>query len=486
MHKRMNRGLAAYQTPRGVGVVGKLVLLTCVLFGTGKLQMVCAAVRTMPLGTDAAGVEVARQTPESAPGAATAQQNTAGSGSGAATAKQGTDRFRLSRERYEKAVAYSRAGYALHFVAVAWGMVVLVVLLKMRVVAKLRDFAEAKSGRRFGQALIFVPGLIVLLAVLRLPIGMYWHRLSLKYEQSVQGWASWFWDWTKGEFVSIVLGLGVVLILFAAIRRKPKSWCLYFWFASIPLVVFVIFISPWVLDPMFNKFRPLGEKHAELVESIGKLTQRAGMPIPPERMFLMEASKKTNQINAYVTGIGASKRVVVWDNTIKKMAPDEVLFVVGHEMGHYVLGHVVKGTAFALAGILVALFLAYRALQWMLSLWGEQWGVRGQEDWAALAVLLLIGRVLGFVGEPIGNGFSRMLEHAADVYGLELIHGIVPNAQETAAHAFQVMGELDLADPDPPRIITVWLYSHPPLADRLKFAYSYDPWGKGATPKYVK
>ena len=168
------------------------------------------------------------------------------------------------------------------------------------------------------------------------------------------------------------------------------------------------------------------------------------------------------------------------------MAPDEVLFVVGHEMGHYVLGHVVKGIAFALGGILVALFVAYRTSQGALRLWGMQWGVRGQEDWAALAVLLLIGSVLGFLGDPIGNGFSRMQEHAADVYGLEVIHGIVPNAQETAAHAFQVMGELDLADPNPPRIITVWLYSHPPLADRLKFAHSYDPWGKGETPKYVK
>lgn len=417
---------------------------------------------------------------------AAGEQKTTETGNATETAKKNTGEFRLSKERYEKAVAYSRAGYALHFVSVAWGIVVLVALLRTRVVAKLRDFAEARSGKRIGQAAIFVPILFVVLAVLQLPIDVYWHRLSLRYEQSIQGWGSWFWDWTKGEMVSVVLGFVVVLILFAVIRRKPKSWWLYFWFASIPLVVFVIFISPWVLDPMFNKFRPLSEKHADLVEAIGKLTQRAGMPIPPERMFLMEASAKTNEINAYVTGIGASKRVVVWDNTIKKMVPDEVLFVVGHEMGHYVLGHVVKGIAFALAGILVVLYLAYAGLQWMLRRWGERWGVRGQDDWAVLAVLLLIASVLGFLGEPVGNGFSRMQEHAADVYGLEVIHGIVPNAQETAAHAFQVMGDLDLADPDPPRIITVWLYSHPPLADRLRFAHNYDPWKEGRSPRYVR
>jgi STE24 endopeptidase len=400
--------------------------------------------------------------------------------------KTSTDRFRLSKERYDKAVAYSKAGYTLYFVSVAWGVAMLVLLLRQKVVARLRDFAEAKSAKRMRQSLIFVPGLILLLAVLNLPIRVYWHRLSLSYQQSVQGWGSWFWDWAKGEFLSVAMGLLAVWILFAVIRWKPRSWWLHFWFASIPLVVFVIFIAPWVLDPMFNKFTPLADKHAKLVESIGKLTARAGMAIPADRMFLMEASLKTNQINAYVTGIGASKRVVVWDNTIKRMAPDEVLFVVGHEMGHYALGHVATGIAFGLAMILMGLYLAFRIMQWMLRVWGERWGVRGQEDWAALAVLLLTASVLGFFAEPVGNGFSRMQEHAADVYGLEVTHGMVPDSSETAAHAFQVMGELDLADPDPSAFITIWLYGHPPLVDRLKFAHDYDPWGKGQAPKYVK
>jgi Zn-dependent protease with chaperone function len=437
-------------------------------------------------GAEIRGAKLLAQTPGRVSSTGAEEQGTPAASSGTETAKPSTDQFRLSREKYEKAVAYSRAGYVLHFVSVAWGIVVLVVLLRKRVVARLRDFAEARSRKRVWQAAIFVPGLLLLLALLQLPIQVYRHGMSLRYEQSVQGWGSWFWDWTKGEMIGLVLGLVAAVILFAAIRRRPRSWWLHFWFASIPLVLLVVFISPWVLDPMFNKFVPLAEKHADLVESIGKLTQRAGIPIPPQQMFLMEASKKTNQIDAYVTGIGASKRVVIWDNTIRKMAPEEVLVVVGHEMGHYALGHVAKGIAFALAGILVALYVAYRALQWVLSIWGEQWGVRGQRDWAALAVLLLIGNVVGFLGEPIANGFSRMQEHAADVYGLEVTHGIVPNSSEAAAHAFQVMGELDLADPNPPRFITIWLYNHPPLADRLKFAHSYDPWGKGETPKYVK
>ena len=423
---------------------------------------------------------------QSPAGSAAFQQNKEVSGGERKSESASRGEFHLSRERYQKAVAYSRAGYTLYFASVAWGIVVLWLLLKAHLVARWRDFVAGKSENWMVQGLMFVPALSVAVGVAQLPIRLYWHRLSLQYQQSVQGWGSWMWDWTKGEFINIVFGVVGALILFAVIRNAPKTWWLYFWFVSIPLVLFLVLIMPWVVDPMFNKFVALQQTNPQLVTSIEKLTERAGEPIPPARMFLMQASEKTNQINAYVTGIGASKRVVVWDNTIHKMAPDEVLFIIGHEMGHYVLRHVVKGIAFALAGILFSLFVGYHALRWALQFWGPAWGVPGQSDWAALPVLLLIVSVLGFLGEPMGNSFSRGIEHAADVYGLEVIHGIVPNAQETAAHSFQVMGELDLADPNPPRFITFWLYSHPPLADRLKFAHDYDPWGEGKSPKYVK
>jgi len=403
-----------------------------------------------------------------------------------AAPKASTETYQLPPERYQKAVSLALKEYALYFVAVAWSVIVLLALLQTGMVAGLRDIGESESPKRRIQALIFVPGLMLLLAVLHLPISIYAHRLSLQYQQSVQGWASWFWDWTKGELLSLGLGYIVALLLVSVIRWKPQNWWLYFWYAMVPLSLFLFFISPWFLDPMFNRFTPLEYKHPELVEAIGKLTQRAGVPIPPDRMFLMEASAKTNEINAYVTGVGASKRVVVWDTTVQKTNPDEVLAVVGHELGHYVLGHTWKGFLFFTGGMLVGLYVAYRALQWVLARWGKAWGVRGQEDWAALAVLLLIFHVLEFVGTPIGNGFSRMQEHAADVYGLEVTHGILPHSQEVAAQSFQKMGDIDLADPNPSKFITFWLYSHPPLGERLAFAHNYDPWSKGESGKYVK
>jgi Zn-dependent protease with chaperone function len=397
-----------------------------------------------------------------------------------------TEQYTLSHERQEKAIAYSRAGYTLYFLSYFLGGLFLFLILRLGCAAKFRDVAENVSDKKWVQGLVFVPILFLTVDVLNLPVHLYWHALSLHYEQSIQGWGSWFRDWSKGELLDMAFGIVLVLILFAVMRRSPRRWWLYFWFPAVLILLGLIVITPLVIDPMFNKFEPLSKEHADLVASIEKLTKHAGVPIPPERMFLMVASQKTNAINAYVTGLGASKRVVIWDTTIQKMSNEEALFVVGHELGHYVLGHVWQGFLCGAAGLLVALYLLFRGLHWALDRWGRDWKLYGQEDWASLAVLLLILQALLFVASPVISGISRMEEHAADVYGLEVIHGLIPNSEEVAAHAFQVLGELDLSDPNPPPFITFWMYSHPPLAERLVFAHTYDPWAKGESPKYVK
>jgi len=397
-----------------------------------------------------------------------------------------TEQYTLSHERQEKAIAYSRAGYTLYFLSYFLGGLFLFLILRLGCAAKFRDVAENVSDKKWVQGLVFVPILFLTVDVLNLPVHLYWHALSLHYEQSIQGWGSWFRDWSKGELLDMAFGIVLVLILFAVMRRSPRRWWLYFWFPAVLIFLGVIVIIPLVIDPLFNKFEPLSKNHADLVASIEKLTKHVGVPIPPERMFLMMASRKTNAINAYVTGLGASKRVVIWDTTIQKMSNDEALFVVGHELGHYVLGHVWRGFLLGAAGLLLALYFLFRGLHWALDRWGRDWKVYGQEDWASLAVLLLLLQALLFVASPVISGISRMQEHAADVYGLEVIHGLIPNSEEVAAHAFQVLGELDLSDPNPPPFITFWLYSHPPLAERLVFAHSYNPWSKGESPKYVK
>jgi len=394
--------------------------------------------------------------------------------------------YTLSPERYEKAVAYSRARYRHHFAAAAWQLVVLLGLLAVRVGSRLRALAERTSRKHYVQALVFVPLLLAAVAILELPLAISRHQLSLAYDQSVQGWGSWLWDWAKGLLLGFALATPLVGLLYEILRKYPRRWWFVFWLASLPIIVFIVFLAPFVIDPLFFRFEPLARTQPELVSEIGRVVERGGLEIPPERMFLMDASRKLKSLNAYVTGFGASKRVVVWDTTLARMTTPQTLFVFGHEMGHYVLGHIVRTILFVAVVLLLLLFLAHLVLRRTLPEGRPGFGIRGLADWASLPLLLLLLSFFGELASPVVNTYSRAQEHDADVYGLEAIHGIVPDSQRSAAEAFQVLGEVNLSDPNPSPFIRFWLYSHPPLAERLVFARTYDPWSKGETPRFIR
>jgi STE24 endopeptidase len=393
--------------------------------------------------------------------------------------------YTLSPDKYEKAVAFSRAKYRLHFIEAAYGALLLLLLLRWRVAPRYRDWAERISRFRFVQAWVFAPLFLLTVAVLGLPTEIYRQWLALKYEQSIQGWGSWGWDWAKGQCVALILGAIILWILYLIIRRSAHRWWFYFWLVSIPIIVLLIFIQPLVVEPLFFKFEPLQNKHPDLVGQISKVVARGGLAIPPERMFEMKASEKLKSVNAYVAGIGASKRVVVWDNTTARLTSDQTLFVFGHEMGHYVLGHIPKLIAFTAVLLFVFLYLGYRGMHWALGRWGAPWQIRGVDDWASFPVLLLFISIFGFLAEPLSNAGSRHFEHQADIYGLEVIHGIVSRPADAAVPAFQILGEVNLSDPNPSRLIELWLYNHPPLNQRIQFAQAYDPWSNGQ-PQFVK
>jgi len=433
-----------------------------------------AVLEAMPAGLAARSPQMATSRQQTPPGETAAQR------------KPEVHRYTLPPEKYEQAVAYSRAEYRLYFIRVAYGLVVLLLVLGWRWAPKFGDWAQRASGRRIFQAAVYAPLLLLTLGILTLPADIYGHWLSRRYAQSVQGWGSWAWDWTKGQFIGLVIGAILVWILYAIIQRSPRRWWFYFWLASLPLLVILEFLAPVVIEPMFFKFEPLAAKQPALAAGIEKVVARGGLVIPSERIFEMKASEKLKSVDAYVTGIGASKRVVVWDTTISKMTQPEILFVFGHEMGHYVLGHIAKGIAFASSVLLVFLFLGFRGLNWALRRWGQRWAISGVDDLASLPILLFFLFLFSFLASPAIHTFSRHLEHQADQYGLEVVHGIVPDSSAVAAQAFQILGEVDLADPNPSPFIKVWLYTHPPLNERIVFARSYDPWAKGQPPQFVK
>jgi STE24 endopeptidase len=394
--------------------------------------------------------------------------------------------YTLTPDQEAKAIAYAHARHELYFLDAAYGILLLVMILQFRIAPKYRDWAVQWTDNDFGQLITFSPILFLTMDVLSLPIGMWQHRLALQYQQSIQGWDSWLADWAKGEGVEIGIATLMVWILFTVIRKSPRKWWFWFWIAAVPLIILGAIIEPVVVEPLFFKFTPLATAQPQLATKIEEMTIRAGSPIPQSRILEMAASAKVRQLNAYVSGMGASKRVVVWDTTIRRMSEDEVLFVTGHEMGHYVLGHVRDGILFACAVLLFFLNLAYRSLNWVLARWGHSWEIRGPGDLAALPVLLLLLSVFGFAFTPISNAYSRRLEHQADQYGLEVIHGLIPEAPVVAAHAFQVLGEVDLEEPKPSTAVKLWFYNHPPLDERIRFAQTYDPWSEGRVPEFVK
>jgi len=397
-----------------------------------------------------------------------------------------TTGYTLSPEKHEKAVAYARSRYWLYFIGFAYGLLVLYVVLRARLAPRFRDWAESASRARFVQALVYVPALTLVLAVLSLPTDLYGQWLSLQYEQSIQSWGSWFWDWTKGQLIGTLIFTVLIWILYTAIRRSPRRWWFYFWLAALPILLFLIFIDPLIIQPLFFKFKPLQETQPGLVAEISRVVGRGGLDIPPARMFEMNASEKLNSLNAYVAGFGASKRVVIWDTTIQKMNAPQILFVFGHEMGHYVLYHLPKFFIFLSGSLLIFLYLGYRGVHWMLARWGVHCSVRGVEDWASLPAILFFISLCTFLFSPVTNTFGRSIEHEADTYGLEVVHGIVPDAPRVAAESFQILGEISLDDPNPSEFIRIWLYGHPPISERVVFAQQYDPWSKGESPRFVK
>ncbi len=394
--------------------------------------------------------------------------------------------YSLPPDKLVKAEALYQTRTVLYLFGLVFGIVVLWILLKLRVAPAFRDLAERVSNNSFLQTLIFVPLLVLLIAIISLPIDIYEQHISRAYGLSVQGWASWAGDWCKAEAVSLVILVLVVFGLFRVIRKSPQRWWFYFWLLTLPFLVLLIFVAPVILDPIFNKFEPLENKQPLLVSEIEKVTHRGGLSIPRDRMFEMEASEKVTTYNAYVTGIGATKRVVVWDNTSRDMTIPETLFVFGHEMGHYVLNHVYKGLAFFAVLMLAGFWLGRRIVLAMLARWGGAWHIRDINDLAALPVLMLALSLLSLVGEPIGNAFSRHIEHQADIYGLEVTHGLFPNNREVAASAFQKLGEKSYDYPTPNPLLVFWSYSHPSIPDRIQFALHYDPWNTPEGPKYVK
>ena len=394
--------------------------------------------------------------------------------------------YSLSPELYKKAKRLAAIRFSFRIFSFLFSLFALWLILRLKWSVKFRDWAEHASRNRTLQSLAFAPLFAITYSLLLLPLDFFNESLLKRYGISVQPWGSWTGDWLKGLLITIIIGTLLIRILFAVIRSSPRRWWFYFWIISIPISLAIFFVQPLVIDPMFSKFEPLSAKAPALIPQLERLTVRAGMPISPERMFWMLASDKTIFTNAYVTGFGATKRVVIWDTSIDKETTDGILLMFGHEMGHYALNHIPKELAFTSLLVFVLFYITYRSIGSLLARGAAKWKLHGLDDWAALPALLLVATFYGFFVAVLAVNVSRYYENQADVYSLEVTHGFVSDPGQACAASYQMYGEQVFAEPDPNPIKVFMFYDHPPVADRVHLCLTYDPWSKGESPQFVK
>jgi Zn-dependent protease with chaperone function len=406
---------------------------------------------------------------------------------GAATATANSQQaYNLPPDKLAKAIALSRIRNILDIAGSPWGIAVLWLLLATRGAAGLEGWAQKISRHRWIQGVVFFAAFLVITSLAGLPLDWIGQHYERAYGIGVQGWDSWFGDEAKALGLTILFGAPILLLFNWIVRRWPRRYWFGIWLATIPILLIVLFAEPVVIEPLFDKFEPLSQSNPALVEELEKVVARTGTNIPPERMYLMKASVKSNGLNAYVSGIGATKRIVVWDTTAGRIPDDEVLFIFGHESGHYVLRHIPKEFACEAVGLFFVYWACAAFAAWLVKRFGAGWGATDLASRTGFVVLVFAISVAGFLTEPACNAFSRHFEHQADVFGQEAIHGIVPDPQKTAVAAFNDLGQAWLEDPNPSPFIEFWLYSHPSIEHRANFVLHYDPWANGGRGEFFK
>jgi Zn-dependent protease with chaperone function len=316
--------------------------------------------------------------------------------------------------------------------------------------------------------------------VITLPIAWYQgFALEHQYGLSNQTFATWIRDEVKGQALNLAaVGLiPLVSLAYAAIQKSPRRWWLWLSLGALPVVVAGTLLQPLVFDPAFNRFTPLHDQ--QLKGKILALAERAG--IPGRNVYEVDKSAQTKKLNAYVNGFGASQRIVLWDTTLRAMREDEILFVMGHEMGHYVLGHIWKSIAFTAVLNFALFYLSFVAMRAAVARFGERWGFRELHDVASLPLLILTFGIASFAAQPVTNSYSRSTEHEADVYALEITH-----ANDAGARAYIKLGAQNRSDPEPSAVVKVFLYTHPPLIERIRFAIAYHPWTEGRPSRFYR
>ncbi|MCD7034881.1 M48 family metallopeptidase [Metabacillus sp. GX 13764] len=325
---------------------------------------------------------------------------------------------------------------------------------------KMQKWAEGTVKFSVLQTLIFLFWLSLLVSVLSLPVNYLSHMVSETYHISTQSLSGWLKDQLIDFWVNFLTMAVLAIVLLWLIRKFEKRWWLYAWLLSIPFTLFLMFIQPVVIDPLYNKFYPLQNKQLET--KILAMAHQAN--IPADHVYEVNMSAKTSTMNAYVTGIGSNSRIVLWDTTLKKLKENEILFIMAHEMGHYVMKHIYIGIAVYLALSFVGLFLVQKLMGWLIRRRGKLLKLSSVREISALPLFLLLISFLTFAVSPVTNWISRAQEKSADLYAMEMT-----GDHKAAVKTFQELSRNSLSQVNPPELVKILRYNHPTMSERILY-----------------
>lgn len=342
----------------------------------------------------------------------------------------------------------------------------------------MRSWAERRGRSRYLTFALYCIAFGLVYYLASLPLNYYAGFVQPhSYDLSNQTFDRWLGNYIKGAAVMMVLGLIVGWFPFFVIRKSPRWWWLYLGLLAAPAQCAMEFVQPVLIDPLFHQFQPLQDKALE--SRILAEADRVG--IEGSRVYQVNMSADTKTLNAYVTGFMGTKRIVLWDTTLKALDEDELLFILGHEMGHYMLQHIVKEIAFNSAFIVLLFYVVYLLAGRILARFNTRFGFNSLSDFAALPLIILLTLVVALAGLPAPMAFSRHVEHEADRFGLELTHN-----NHAAATAFLKLQHNGLGIFRPGIIPELWLFTHPSCGERIDFCNNYRPWEKGEPSRYDK
>jgi Zn-dependent protease with chaperone function len=357
---------------------------------------------------------------------------------------------------------YNRIRRWLSMADLVLGLVFLVVLLLTGWSGALRDYAIQLAPEYYTIAVFFYV-LMLLVISKALAVGLeYWgFRLEHRYHLSNQKLRSWIWDEVKGWLVGLVLGTLLVELVYFTIRQSPQHWWLIAWVAFMALMVLFAQIAPLIFLPLFYKFEPL--ENDNLKERLVRLSERAGTRV--RGVYEWKLSEKSKKANAALTGLGATRRIILADTLLQNYSDDEIEAVLAHELGHHVHKHILKSIAVQAGVTLFGFWSANAVLHYAME---RSHLFETMSDFANLPLLVLVSTVLSFLLMPVLNSYSRFNERQADRYCFQSITSVAPFVTSMNKLAAQ-----NLAERTPGRWVEWFFHSHPAIAKRIAAAQNW-------------